>query len=210
MRRLRGHRGEVFALLPLGQFLLSVGEDNRVCVWDMGSEGGEDCSDRRAPIDSERERVSPFATIELPSHVGCARVTCAMHPHTYLNKIVLGFDDGSMQLWNIRTQKLIHQFDTSAWTPAAASLFAAHTPQLSQSSPSGPARRRRRVVCIEQSPAVDVVGVGLDDGSVVVHNLKLDQMLMSFSHHDGPVTALTFRSGLASLFLVISPFIHWH
>lgn len=31
-------------------------------------------------------------------------VTAMLHPSTYLNKILLGGRDGTMQLWNIRTQ----------------------------------------------------------------------------------------------------------
>jgi U3 small nucleolar RNA-associated protein 21 len=31
-------------------------------------------------------------------------VTAMLHPSTYLNKILLGARDGTLQLWNIRTQ----------------------------------------------------------------------------------------------------------
>ena len=47
-----------------------------------------------------------------------------------------------------------------------------------------------------QAPAVDVVALGLQNGKVVVHNLKYDETLMSFIQDWGPVTSLAFRTGM--------------
>lgn len=47
-----------------------------------------------------------------------------------------------------------------------------------------------------QAPAVDVVGVGLQSGKIILHNLKFDEVVMSFHQDWGPVTALTFRTGI--------------
>lgn len=90
-----------------------------------------------------------------------------VHPSTYLNKVLLGSKQGQLQLWNVRTSKLIYTF--AGW-----------------GSP---------VLCLAQSPAVDVVGAGLEDGTVVMHNLKFDESLMKFRQEWGPVTALSFRTG---------------
>lgn len=46
-----------------------------------------------------------------------------------------------------------------------------------------------------QAPAVDVVGVGLQSGKMILHNLKFDEPVMSFQQDWGPVTALAFRTG---------------
>ena len=35
-----------------------------------------------------------------------------MHPATYLNKILIGFDNGTMQLWNIHSVDLIYTFSS--------------------------------------------------------------------------------------------------
>lgn len=95
------------------------------------------------------------------------QVSCAVHPSTYLNKILLGSRQGPLQLWNIRTNRLIYSF--SGW-----------------GSP---------VTSVVQSPAVDVVGVGLESGGVVIHNLRYDETLMKFHQDWGPITALSFRTG---------------
>jgi hypothetical protein len=36
--------------------------------------------------------------------------SCMAHPDTYINKVVLGGADGSLQLWNFKTQQLVHSF----------------------------------------------------------------------------------------------------
>ena len=51
------------------------------------------------------------------------------------------------------------------------------------------------MVSVVQSPAVDVVGVGLESGGVVMHNLRYDETIVRFQQDWGPVTTLSFRSG---------------
>ena len=52
------------------------------------------------------------------------------------------------------------------------------------------------LVCIYQAPAVDVVGIGLQSGKIILHNLKFDETVMSFHQEWGPVIGLTFRTGM--------------
>lgn len=51
---------------------------------------------------------------------------------------------------------------------------------------------------VSQAPAVDVVGVGLQSGKIILHNLKFDEVVMTFHQDWGPVTALSFRTGIAA------------
>ena len=95
-------------------------------------------------------------------------MSCVVHPSTYLNKILLGSQTGRLQLWNIRSNKLVYSF--SGWGGSG-------------------------VVTLVQSPAVDVVGAGLEDGGVVLHNLRYDETLMRFQQDWGPVIGLAFRTG---------------
>ena len=48
---------------------------------------------------------------------------------------------------------------------------------------------------LAQSQAVDVVGIGLENGNVLLHNLKFNETLMQFQQDWGPVTAISFRTG---------------
>jgi U3 small nucleolar RNA-associated protein 21 len=89
-----------------------------------------------------------------------------MHPHTYLNKILIGTAEGELQLWNLKSNKLVYRF--KGWGSA--------------------------VTCIEQSSVVDVVAIGLEDGRILMHNLKADKTLFKFEQSEGAVTTLSFRS----------------
>lgn len=93
-------------------------------------------------------------------------VSAMMHPSAYLNKVLLGSSQGALQLWNIKTSTLLFTFP--GWS-------------------SG-------ITALQQSPAVDVVGVGTATGCIIIHNIRLDETLMSFTQDWGPVIWLTFRT----------------
>ena len=132
------------SMIIFGSSLVSVHDDNVLRVWTVE--------------DAELHAEIPFD----PS---CS-LSCAMHPSTYLNKIVVGSSQGRLQLWNIKTCKKIYEFKLN---------FGCG------------------ITCIEQSPVVDVVAIGLSDGRIALHNLKTDQTLVSFKQSDR-VTAISFRT----------------
>jgi U3 small nucleolar RNA-associated protein 21 len=51
------------------------------------------------------------------------------------------------------------------------------------------------VIHFFKAPAIDVVGVGLENGRIVLHNLKFDETILSFTQDWGPIRSLTFRTG---------------
>ncbi|GBN71652.1 WD repeat-containing protein 36 [Araneus ventricosus] len=138
-----GPKENVLLLLPFGPHLIAVYEDSTLIVWDIKAE--------------EITAEIPFTNIS---------ISAIVHPSTYLNKILLGSLQGCLQLWNLRTNKLIYTFD--GW-----------------GSP---------VTVLEQAPAINVVAVGLECGDIYIHNLKFDETLMKFSQDWGAVTGLSFRT----------------
>lgn len=92
-------------------------------------------------------------------------VTYLHHPSTYTNKILLGSEQGKLRLLNIRTQATIYEFE--GWNSA--------------------------VTMIEQAPVIDVVAIGLKNGTIIVHNLKVDTSIVMFKQEWGPVTSISFR-----------------
>lgn len=72
------------------------------------------------------------------------------HPDTYLNKILVGGSTGKLQLWNIRTGSLIMNFKGYG---------------------SG-------ITTIQQTPSVDVMAIGLADGTIDIMNLKYDEVAL--------------------------------
>lgn len=140
-----GHDGDVHLLLPFGDHLISVDKENVVIIWDVESED--------IYLQISFEKVS-------------FEVSAVMHPSTYLNKVLFGSSQGSLQLWNVKSNKLLYTFP--GWASA--------------------------VTALQQTPAVDVVGVGLASGQIIIHNIRIDETLMKFQQDWGPVTALSFRT----------------
>ncbi|XP_038127938.1 WD repeat-containing protein 36 [Cyprinodon tularosa] len=143
--RYHGHKHDVRLLLPLGDQLISADSGGDVIVWDV--QGGD-------------------IYLQLNFDPGTFDVSAMMHPSTYLNKVLLGSSQGALQLWNIKTSKLLFTFP--GWSAA--------------------------VTVLQQSPAVDVVGVGTATGRIIIHNIRLDETLMSFTQDWGPVSTLAFRT----------------
>ncbi|XP_014246817.1 WD repeat-containing protein 36 [Cimex lectularius] len=139
------HEKPIHVLLPFGSHIISVDEDNLLKVWDSKSKD---------------------LFLELTFDPLTFRITSAMHPSTYLNKILIGSEQGAMQLWNIKTSKLIHTFE--GWGAS--------------------------VQVLQQAPALDVVAVGLNDGRIILHNIMYDEMIVEFTQDWGPVTAISFRT----------------
>ncbi|TSL28217.1 WD repeat-containing protein 36 [Bagarius yarrelli] len=155
----KGHQADVHLLLPFGDHLISVDKENVVTIWDVESE------------DVYLQITFDKSTFE---------VRAVMHPSTYLNKILFGSSQGSLQLWNIKSNKLLFTFP--GWGSA--------------------------VTVLQQTPAVDVVGVGLASGQIVIHNIKFDETLMKFQQDWGPITALSFRTDGHSVMAAGSPVGH--
>lgn len=141
----KGHEHNVKLLLPFGRHLVSADETGHVIVWEI----------RTAVV---------YLELSLDSSTFSA--SALLHPVTYVNKILFGSEQGSLQLWNIRTATLVHTF--AGWGSA--------------------------VTALEQSPAVDVVAIGLASGEIFVHNLKYDEIVIKFQQDWGPVTAVSFRT----------------
>uniref|UniRef100_A0A383VCR0 Small-subunit processome Utp21 domain-containing protein n=1 Tax=Tetradesmus obliquus TaxID=3088 RepID=A0A383VCR0_TETOB len=124
-----GHRAAVLQMLVLGDNLLSLGKDRQLLVWKIG------------------QYDAPEAVIDLGADF---EPSCMAHPDTYINKVVIGGTDGSLQMWNFKTQQLVHSF--KSW--------------------GSPVR------CLAASPALDVMAVGLADGRAILHNLRYDEQVM--------------------------------
>lgn len=132
-------------MIPFGPQLISVDEKSVLKVWDIKKE-------------------TLVAELEFAEH--SFAITSLVHPATYINKIVLGSKQGTLQLWNINTCEKIYRF--KGW--------------------------RSAVLCLEQAPAVDVLAIGLENGEIYIHNLKFDETIMKFSQDWGPVSCLSFRT----------------
>lgn len=108
--------------------------------------------------------VSHISTIEHDIPI------CMIHPNTYVNKILIGMHSGTLLLWNIHTNKLIHTFQPF-------------------SSP---------ITYLSQAPVLDIVAVGLENGTVILYHIRQDTVLHEICPlwmvHHSPITSISFRS----------------
>ncbi|XP_038987551.1 WD repeat-containing protein 36 [Phoenix dactylifera] len=143
------HEEKINSLLLFGDHILSLDIKGNVFIW---------------AFKGVKLNLEPVGHIQLEAKFS---PSCIMHPDTYLNKVIVGSQEGPLQLWNISTKEKIYEF--TGWNSS--------------------------VCCCVASPALDVVAVGCSDGMIHIHNLRYDEELISFTHSTrGAVTALSFRT----------------
>ena len=147
-----GSTNAITLLLTFGPQLLAIDESNILYLWDIKSQ--------------QLQLSLPFGSEVEDSDNNCAQITTILHPATYINKILLGFSDGHLQLWNILKPKLIYLFN--GW--------------------------KSKVTNLSQAPALHICAIGHESGLIVLHHLKEDQTLIKFHQEWGPVTSLSFRT----------------
>jgi len=154
-----------------------------------------------------RERIEVLRRIPLPFHV-----TCAVHPDTYLNKVLVGGPLGQLALINVNTGTLIHVFQcllpnntllvaqkrdkTTTTTTTTTTTASNHTGIIAvlpgenenaiqtahETATSKFNDYLSTITVLTQSPAVDTVAVGTAGGSVHLINLKYDTVLFTLEH----------------------------
>ncbi|KAM4049607.1 WD repeat-containing protein 36 [Anomaloglossus baeobatrachus] len=155
----KGHDAEIHLVLPFGDHVISVDTNNTIIIWDVQSQ------EEYLQLNFDK---SSFA------------ISAIMHPSTYLNKILLGSQQGSLQLWNVKSNKLLFTFP--GWQTG--------------------------VTVLQQAPAVDVVAIGLTSGKIVLHNIKFDETVMTFQQDWGPITSMSFRTDGHPILAAGSPIGH--
>lgn len=144
------HSAKVNSLMVFGDYVISVDVDGNLFIW-----GFKGLDESNVPVGHILfgDKFTP---------------TCMMHPDTYLNKVLIGSQEGGLQLWNVSTKKMLYEF--KGWGSSVTS-------------------------CVS-SPALDVVAVGCVDGKIHVHNIRYDEEVVTFVHSmRGAVTSLSFSTG---------------
>ncbi|KAJ5550716.1 Small-subunit processome Utp21 [Penicillium sp. DV-2018c] len=91
---------------------------------------------------------------------------------TYLNKMFVGRSDGAVDIWNLRSGKLLHTL-----------------PALS--ADTGP------VTAIHPTPALSLVAIAYKNGALAIQNVNSGQLILSLKNASSrglPVTSISFRS----------------
>ena len=100
----------------LGHLLVTVGEDQQLHVWNVKRLLNRKF-DIAALLRSDKSAMlrRPVKSIDFRAEHNAFvadkdAIECVAHPQTYLNKLLVGFRSGTMQLWNINSCTCIHTF----------------------------------------------------------------------------------------------------
>ena len=91
---------------------------------------------------------------------------------TFLNKVIVGKRDGSLDIWNLNTGKLIYTI-------------------LPPNTLSG------AVTALEPTPALSLLAIARADGSIDIHNIRTDKIILRLDHkgaNNSTITSISFRS----------------
>lgn len=176
-----GHASAVRKAFVFGHHLTTMDADGEVKLWDVDDDSmrarddffvegekkkKEEEASSSSSSSSDEEDEDELGPRECELPTGFAATTVC-HPDGYIDKLLYGSSDGRLALVNVRAGKLVHEF--AGWGSGVAVL--------------------------ENSPAEDVVAVGLEDGRVLLVNLRDDQVLFTLEPDgDVRITALAFRT----------------
>ncbi|KZM26977.1 rRNA processing [Ascochyta rabiei] len=97
---------------------------------------------------------------------------CITNMPTYLNKIFVGTQDGTVEIWNVSTGKLLYTL-----LPPAADFGA--------------------VTALQPTPALSLLAIAYQSGPVVIHDIRADRealRLNTAGSQKPPVTSISFRT----------------
>jgi U3 small nucleolar RNA-associated protein 21 len=133
----------IVAMECLGSTVCTLQEDGTLSLYDL---------EKLAFIPQTKERKG--IVMSWQEH-GSDNVMAMIHPHTYLNKVLIGTKSGYLFLWNVMEQSLVYCFNNNK---------PIYSKDVS-------------IMCISQAPVLDIVAIGLSNGLVLLYHLKQDALL---------------------------------
>jgi U3 small nucleolar RNA-associated protein 21 len=97
---------------------------------------------------------------------------CICNMPTYLNKVFVGRTDGSVEIWNISTGKLLYTL-----LPPAADFGS--------------------VTALQPTPALSLLAIAYESGPITIHDIRADKEIMRLNtggSQKHPVTSISFRT----------------
>lgn len=146
----RGGSESITQLLVMGEWLVGCGS-SKVEVWRTTS-------------------LEHYTTLQGASSSALSGSICNMP--TYLNKIFVGRRDGSVEIWNVSSGKLLYTL-----LPPAADFGA--------------------VSALQPTPALSLLAIAYESGPVIIHDVRTDKEIMRLntgSSQKLPITSISFRT----------------
>lgn len=156
----------IHTMAIFGEFLVASGESS-IYVFDVNKYGKFSCY-------NSCNILSLLLLELLYAHQFDKAIVDFMHPDTYLNKIVIGFVNGDIGIFNIKSRKLIHTFTDF----------------------SG-----QRLSAFVGSPDPDIIALGFATGRVSFFEIRKGQVLFSLKVEGAP-SCMSFRTDELAHFAV--------
>ncbi|POM64424.1 Hypothetical protein PHPALM_20045 [Phytophthora palmivora] len=169
VKTLLGHKGSIKQMMTVGSILFSLDDERDIKIWDLDT--------------MELVDTMSFSTDFTP--------TVMLHPDTYLNKILVGSEQGALQLWNIRKMKCIYEF--KGWGSAVTALEQSPAVDVDfrQEQQSGITTMSFRTDA--GASTTPLVVSGSRSGDIAVWNLQTKRLeSVITAAHDGAVVSLQF------------------
>lgn len=116
----------------------------------------------------EKSDVLPFKELyRLPFNL---KIKTILHPNTYINKILIIFENGSSELFNLSSKKSIFKYEFGT------------------------------ISCVTAIDILDVIALGMMDGSIKIFNLKKNKQILEITDFVGnPIRHMTFKGKFATI-----------
>lgn len=88
---------------------------------------------------------------------------------TYLNKIFAGRKDGSVEIWNVSSGKLIYTI-----LPPGTDCGA--------------------VAALQPTPALSMLAIAYSEGTLILHDIRADKTIIELDGGESPITSISFRT----------------
>jgi U3 small nucleolar RNA-associated protein 21 len=149
----RGEHDAITQLLVFGPWIVGSRRD-RIEIWKAST-------------------LEHYTTLQSPSqgvHGGFSGPICNMP--TYLNKIFAGKQDGSVEIWNVSTGRLVYTL-----LPESAEY--------------------RGVTALQPTPALSILAIAYESGYLALRNVRTDEQVISFRATEdsrSAVSSISFRT----------------
>lgn len=144
----RGWDQKIGAFCIFGSWIVAVGE-TQILVWESST----------LELYTVLQGVSPI-------HL----TACVSSLPTMLNKIIVGRRDGSAEIWNVSSGKLVYTILPPSTTYGS-------------------------ITAIEPTPALSLMAIAYGNGSILLHDVRADETVLQLSNPARvPATSISFRT----------------
>lgn len=147
-------------------FIIKCENELIICENDENNNSSDLIADNiNDKINTNKEFLKEISRLKFPN-----KITDVFHPLSYVNKILISFDNGESQLYNIVSDKKIFEFSFG------------------------------KILSISQTSVVDVFGFVMSTGIIKIYNIKKDKLIFEINDYIGEnIRKVDFKDNIAMI-----------